>query len=132
MNITYTINTPLEAAAAADIFISAGLRRPVDNLELIGRMLENADILITAWDGDRPVGMARAITDFALCCYLSDLAVRKEYQHQGIGKELVNHVRAQLDEQIMLLLLSAPTAMDYYPKLGFVKLRNAFELPRPV
>ncbi|MNC08101.1 Acetyltransferase (GNAT) family protein [compost metagenome] len=130
MTITYTINAPLEAVQAAELFISAGLRRPVDDLERIGRMLEHADILITAWDGNRPVGVARAITDYALCCYLSDLAVHKEYQHQGIGKELVNVLRGHLGEEVMLLLLSAPTAMDYYPKIGFVKLVNAFEYPR--
>ncbi|QSF46748.1 GNAT family N-acetyltransferase [Paenibacillus tianjinensis] len=130
MTISYTINAPLEASQAAELFISAGLRRPVDDLRRIGRMLEHADILITAWDGDRLVGVARAITDFSLCCYLSDLAVRKEYQHQGIGKELIHVLRGQLGEEVMLLLLSAPTAMDYYPKIGFVKLVNAFEYPR--
>ncbi|UQZ36013.1 GNAT family N-acetyltransferase [Paenibacillus sp. PK3_47] len=130
MTISYTVNHPLDAAAAADIFTDAGLRRPVDDLDRIGRMLQHADILVTAWDGDRPVGLARAITDFSLSCYLSDLAVRQDYQHQGIGKELIRTLRTHLGEEVNLLLLSAPGAMEYYPRLGFEKLVNAFELPR--
>lgn len=130
MTISYTINSPLEAAEAADIFTDAGLRRPVGDLDRIGRMLQHADILVTAWEGDRPVGLARAITDYALCCYLSDLAVRKDYQHQGIGKGLIQVLREHLGEEVNLLLLSAPGAMDYYPRLGFEKLGSAFELPR--
>ncbi|WP_151736171.1 GNAT family N-acetyltransferase [Paenibacillus tengchongensis] len=130
MNISYTINHPLTAEVAADIFRSAGLRRPVDDLGRIGRMLQHADILVAAWDGDTPVGVARAITDYAYCCYLSDLAVRKEYQCRGIGTELVAALRRHLGEEAMLLLLSAPTAMEYYPRLGFQKLANAFEISR--
>ncbi|WP_379133988.1 GNAT family N-acetyltransferase [Paenibacillus sp. sgz500958] len=130
MTIVYRINTPLTAQQAAGIFISSGIRRPVEDLDRIARMLEHADVLITAWDGDQPVGLARAITDYAYCCYLSDLAVRKEYQKQGIGKELVNVLRGHLGEEAMLLLLSAPSAMDYYPQLGFDKLMNAFLIPR--
>ncbi|WP_150266900.1 GNAT family N-acetyltransferase [Paenibacillus tepidiphilus] len=130
MAISYTLNHPLAAEDAADIFRSAGLRRPVDDLERIGRMLQHADILVTAWDGEHPVGLARAITDYAYCCYLSDLAVRKEYQRRGIGTELVASLRGHLGEEAMLLLLSAPTAMEYYPRLGFQKLANAFEISR--
>lgn len=126
MNIHYKINDKLTAQEAVDIFISSGINRPVNDLDRIQRMLDHADILVTAWDGEHPVGLARAITDFSLCCYLSDLAVCKDYQKQGIGKELVNVLQAHLGEEIMLLLLSAPSAMEYYPRIGFEKLNNAF------
>ncbi|MDQ0195710.1 GNAT family N-acetyltransferase [Paenibacillus wynnii] len=130
MNITYKINAPLEAAEAAEIFKSSGIKRPVDDLERIGKMIANADVLVTAWDGEKPVGIARAITDFVYCCYLSDLAVRMDYQKLGIGKELVNVLQGHLGEEPMLLLLAAPSAMEYYPKIGFDKLDCAFIIPR--
>ncbi len=130
MTITYKINAPLTAAELADVFTSSGINRPVTDLDRLQKMIDNADILVSAWDGEQPVGIARAITDYVFCSYLSDLAVRREYQKQGIGKELINVLRGHLGEEIMLLLLAAPSAMEYYPQLGFEKLVNAFLIPR--
>lgn len=130
MTITYKINAPLTAAELADVFTSSGINRPVMDLDRLQKMIENADILVSAWDGEQPVGIARAITDYVFCSYLSDLAVRREYQKQGIGKELINVLRGHLGEEAMLLLLAAPSAMEYYPQLGFEKLVNAFLIPR--
>ncbi|MCL6604390.1 MAG: GNAT family N-acetyltransferase [Paenibacillus sp.] len=130
MNITYKINAPLEAAEVAEIFKSSGIKRPVDDLNRIGKMIANADVLVSAWDGENPVGIARAITDHVYCCYLSDLAVRMDYQKMGIGKELVNVLKGHLGKEVMLLLLAAPSAMEYYPKIGFDKLDSAFIVAR--
>jgi predicted N-acetyltransferase YhbS len=93
-------------------------------------MLSHANILITAWDGDLLVGVARGLSDFSFCCYLSDLAVDREYQQGGIGKELLNRVQELIGEQTMLLLLAAPTAMPYYPKVGFQAVANGWIIPR--
>jgi len=112
------------------LFKSSGIKRPSDNLDRIQRMITNANVIISAWDGVNLVGIARAITDFSYCCYLSDLAVCKEYQKTGIGKELVERLRNHLGEEVALLLLSAPTAMEYYPQLGFEKTEKAFLIPR--
>lgn len=75
MAIEYRINTPLRSKDVSDVFKSSGIKRPVDDLERIQRMIDNADVNISAWDGVKLVGIARAITDFSYCCYLSDLAV---------------------------------------------------------
>lgn len=93
-------------------------------------MLDQADMIITAWDGGKLVGIARAITDFSYCCYLSDLAVNKEYQKKGIGRELVRRVHEMLGEEISLILLASPVAMNYYPKIGFTKIENGYIIPR--
>ena len=95
-------------------------------------MFANSNLTISAWDGEKLVGVSRALTDFSFCCYLSDLAVRKEYQKLGIGKELIRITKENIGESVMLLLLSAPAAMDYYPKVGFEKIDNAFEIKRKV
>jgi predicted N-acetyltransferase YhbS len=130
MAIVYKLNSSLAPQEAAEIFDSSGIKRPTQDLNRIARMLEHADVLITAWDEDQPVGIARAITDYAYCCYLSDLAVRKEYQKQGIGKRLVTELQAHLGEEVSLLLLSAPGAMEYYPQIGFQNAENAFLIRR--
>lgn len=130
MELDYKINTPLRSIDLSDLFKRSGINRPADNLELIQKMIDHADVHITAWDGLKLVGIARAITDFSYCCYLSDLAVCMEYQKAGIGKMLVEKLRENLGDEVSLLLLSAPTAMEYYPRLGFEKINNAFLIPR--
>jgi ribosomal protein S18 acetylase RimI-like enzyme len=130
MPIEYKLNPSLQARDVADLFRSSGIHRPVDDLDRIQRMIDNADLTFTAWDGERLVGIARAVTDFSYCCYLSDLAVSKPYQRSGIGKELVERLKEHLGEEVMLLLLSAPAAMDYYPRIGFEKVDRAFYIPR--
>lgn len=84
------------------------------------------NILFTAWLGDRMIGITRALTDWSFCCYLSDLAVDKDVQKSGIGRELIARVREEIGEGVALILLAAPSAMEYYPKVGFEKIENGF------
>ena len=130
MEIQYKIGARLNEWDVADLFLSAGLKRPSDDIDRIYRMLANSNLVVTAWDGDRLVGIARALTDFAYCCYLSDLAVDAAYQKQGIGRKLVETVQEEIGEEVMLLLLSAPDAMMYYPLLGFERVENGWTIPR--
>lgn len=93
-------------------------------------MLDNSNLIISAWAAGKLIGISRALTDFCYCCYLSDLAVDKKYQRIGIGKELIEMTRKEIGEQSMLLLLSAPGAMNYYPKIKFEKVNNGFIINR--
>ncbi|MNG29464.1 Acetyltransferase (GNAT) family protein [compost metagenome] len=93
-------------------------------------MLDNADLTVSAWDGDRLIGIARALTDFSYCCYLSDLAVDNDYQKNGIGSKLVEQVRELIGPRCSLVLLSAPGAVGYYPKIGFTLSDKAYVIPR--
>ena len=87
-------------------------RRPVENTPVLEQMLAHADILVTAWDGDLLIGVARSVTDYGYCCYLSDLAVDETYQRSGIGRELVHQLEAVLEPSCSLILLSAPSAIS--------------------
>jgi N-acetylglutamate synthase-like GNAT family acetyltransferase len=130
MVITYKVNAKIEPHQLSEVFNESGIRRPFDDLNRMKKMLDNANLLITAWDGEKLVGVARALTDYCYCCYLSDLAVVKEYQHNDIGHEMVLQVRNQIGDECILLLLSASEAMEYYPKIGFSKADNAFIINR--
>jgi GNAT superfamily N-acetyltransferase len=130
MALDYRVNVPVTPAQLSDVFRSAGLSRPVDDLPRLQRMLDGADLTVTAWDGDQLVGVARCLTDGSWCCYLSDLAVASTHQKQGIGKALVDRVRQEIGEEVMLLLLSVPDAMEYYPRLGFEAQPRAWWIPR--
>lgn len=72
------------------------------------------------------VGVARSVTDFTFCCYLSDLAVDRKYQKRGVGKNLIRMTRQALGRKGKLILLSAPAAVGYYPKIGFDRHNQAF------
>lgn len=128
--IHYTNQRSLTAAQFADVLNRSGIHRPTADLPRLQTMLDEADILWTAWDGERLVGVARALTDYAYACYLSDLAVDVACQRQGIGKALVAHLRAQIGADVALILLAAANAMDYYPKIGFEALDNGFIIRR--
>ncbi len=119
--------TPTQVAA---LYRSAALARPVDDLPRLTNMLRGANLLITAWDGELLVGLARTLTDFCYCAYLSDLAVRAEYQRQGIGRRLLTLTKEAVGEESMLLLLSVPTALAYYPTVGMTAVNNGFLLKR--
>ncbi len=115
----------------AEVFRASGIRRPIDDLDRISTMISNANLIITARTlQGKLVGIARALTDFSYCCYLSDLAVDKTFQRQGIGLELIKHIQKEIGEKSMLLLLAAPEAAEYYPHIGFEKSENAWIIKR--
>ena len=130
--IHYSTTTPLPTTTFIDLLRRSTLaeRRPVDDAEAIAGMLANADLTVTAWDGDLLVGVARSVTDFNYCCYLSDLAVDVAYQRQGIGVELIAQTQDQLGPRCNLILLAAPAAADYYGHIGFDHHPRCWILPR--
>lgn len=132
MTITYVVDRMLTAAEFIDILQRSTLaeRRPVSDRDRIQRMLDHADLLVTAWDGEVLVGVARAVTDWSFCCYLSDLAVDQAYQRQGIGKALIAVVQAAAGDEASLVLLAAPAAAGYYPHIGMQHVDRAWALPR--
>ena len=127
--ITYRIGNELDLDAVIELYRAStlGERRPVDDRERMAQMLRNANLVVTAWDGEELVGIARSLTDFSYATYLSDLAVRFSHQKQGIGRELIR--RTQLEGgRANLILLSAPKAVEYYPRIGMKPHPSAWTL----
>jgi GNAT superfamily N-acetyltransferase len=117
--ITYRTGNDVDLDEFIAVYVDSTLaeRRPADDRERMKTMLEEANLVITAWDGDAMVGISRSITDFAYATYLSDLAVKLDYQGQGIGTELIRLTR-RVAPEAMVILLAAPAARDYYPQIG--------------
>jgi GNAT superfamily N-acetyltransferase len=130
VTITYEVNPTIKVEAFINLLRSStlGERRPIDCLETMSSMVNHADLIICAKAEEQLIGVARSVTDFSYCCYLSDLAVDKGYQQQGIGRQLIELTRQQLSSTCKLVLLSAPAATEYYPKLGFEKHPQAWVL----
>ncbi len=127
--ITYRTGNDLDLDAVIELYRAStlGERRPVDDRERMRLMLQHANLVITAWDGELMVGISRSLTDFAYATYLSDLAVRLSHQRQGIGKELMRRTQAAAPSA-MIILLAAPAAEKYYPHAGFTPHPQAWVL----
>lgn len=131
--ITYstTIKPRLEEAIDLYSHCSLGERRPLNNQPRFQSMLDNANI-ITAWHDNKLVGIARYLTDFVYTTYLADLAVHNHYQQQGIGKQLIKEVQKNTVPECRIVLLAAPSAIDYYPHIGFDAHPSAWTIIEPL
>jgi predicted N-acetyltransferase YhbS len=128
--IEYRTGNDLDLEQVIELYRAStlGARRPIDDRERFGAMLKNANLVITAWEGDLLVGISRSITDFNYFTYLADLAVRVSHQKRGIGKELMRRTQELGGSKTNLLLLAAPAAEKYYPHVGFTSVPNAWIL----
>lgn len=131
MPIFYQLEPHLSVAEFRDVLIRSTLaeRRPIDQEDTLRGMLAEADIIATARIQGELVGIARAITDFHFCTYLSDLAVDIAYQRQGIGKELIRRTHETAGLHTTLILLSAPAAVSYYPHIGMSQHPSCWIFP---
>jgi predicted N-acetyltransferase YhbS len=127
--ITYQVENDLGVEEFTQVLVNStlGERRPVNEPERIAKMLQHGNLIVTAREGGKLVGVARSLTDFSFCTYLSDLAVDEGYQHQGIGKELIKLTKEQAP-QAKLILLAAPKAINYYPKIGMSQWEHCYVL----
>jgi ribosomal protein S18 acetylase RimI-like enzyme len=132
MQIDYALEPHLTAEEFRDVLVASTLaeRRPAGDLARLARMLREADIIVTARHEGRLVGVSRALSDFSYSCYLSDLAVDVAYQRRGIGKRLIEETRANAGPEATLVLLSAPAAASYYPKIGMKRHESCWIVPR--
>ena len=93
-------------------------------------MIANSNLIVSAWEGGKPVGIARSVTDFHYACYLSDLAVDKNYQKSGIGKRLQMLTQERLGPRCKLILIAAPAADSYYGHIGYTRNERCWVLAR--
>jgi predicted N-acetyltransferase YhbS len=126
----YRYGNDLDLEQATELYKAStlGERRPIDDPAIVRAMLEHANLVVTAWDGELLVGISRTLTDFLYVGYLADLAVRESHQRRGIGFELIEKTRARMGPRSMLVLLAAPKAVDYYPRIGFKRHDSAWIL----
>lgn len=132
MSIAYTDEKALAAEEFIGVLVRSTLarRRPVADPARIQAMIDNADIVLCARDGKKLVGVARALTDFSYCCYLSDLAVDADYQRRGIGRDLIRRTREIAGMNASLILVSAPGAVSYYEGIGMTPIASGWKFDR--
>ena len=121
MNIEYSFEKRPNADQIIELYDNAVLPRPTNDKERIQKMYDNSNLIVTAWDNDKLVGISRSITDWAWSCYLADLAIHTDYQKYGIGKKLVHLTKEKAGEESMVLLLSVQLQWNIIQKLGLQK-----------
>jgi len=129
--ITYQIEETLTVEEFRKVLMNStlGERRPVNNQDTLSKMIQHGNLIVTARENGQLVGIARSLTDFEYCTYLSDLAVDEKYQKMGIGKELIRQTKLKTPKA-KLILLSAPKAVHYYPKIGMTKWEQCYILDK--
>ena len=127
--IDYREGARPEPAVIAALYRAARLARPVDDLGRIARMYDSANLVLTAWDGERLVGALRAWCDGGFLGYIADLAVDPDYQRHGIGRELLRRAVAS-NTDVTFLLHAAPEAVEYYPRVGWQPAPSSWRWPR--
>lgn len=128
--ITYRVGNGLDLDVVLELYHAStlGERRPVEDRERFRKMLQNANLVVTAWDADLLVGIARSLSDCSYVTYVADLAVRVSHQKRGIGRELLRRTREAAGAQSALVLFAAPAAADYYARIGFTRYPQGWKL----
>jgi|SRR6185503_11298499 GNAT superfamily N-acetyltransferase len=128
--IDYRLGNDLDLDQVIELYRASTLaeRRPVDDRQIMAAMIRHANLIVTAWDGDLLIGIARTLTDFSYVAYLADLAVRQSHQRRGIGIDLIRLTREKIGPRSTVVLLAAPKAVSYYPKVGFTRHESAWTL----
>lgn len=132
MNFEFRVNYQITTEQFRNLLINSllGKRRPIDDEICLGGMLKYSNLIVTAWQTENLIGIARSMTDFHYACYLSDLAVDKKYHKLGIGKKLQSITQEQLGPKCKIILVAAPDANEYYEHIGYTNNQRCWILAR--
>jgi ribosomal protein S18 acetylase RimI-like enzyme len=134
-SVLYAAEPDLDVGEFCRVLLESGLgaTRPTGDRPRMQQMLEQADLVVTA-RLDRPdralIGVARSITDFSWCCYLSELAVSSSAQGLGVGKGLIDETRRAIGPRVSLVLASMPDSVGFYERIGMPRQPDTFWFKR--
>ena len=118
----------LTAARIATLYRRAPLLRKTDNPDALMAAFQASNLVLTLWERDRLVGLARVLTDGATTSYLCDLAVEPDVQGGGVGKRLVDEILERC-KGTELILRDSNLSSGFYDRLGFQSVDNAWVRP---
>lgn len=128
MKITYKNEKSYSADDVKQLFLSVDWmsgRYP----ERLKKALDNCETVITAWDGNKLVGLINAIDDSELTAYIHYLCVNPEYQGVGIGRELLKRMKEKYKDYLYIILIAENEGLiEYYTKNGFEHMDGRFVL----
>ena len=118
--VTYSETREIALTPIVELYSSNGwssANRPTD----LRNGLLNSHSLLTAWDGDRLIGLGNAISDGHLVVYYPHLLVHPKYQRMGIGTELMKRLFSRYEDFHQHVLVSDASAVNFYRRCGFTR-----------
>lgn len=75
------------------------------------------------------VGVLFGLTDYAYWLYVTDLGIDRNYERQGIGKQLMKaaHNKAGGEKDIAVYLIANEEAVPFYEKLGVKRANDVMQ-----
>ena len=125
MTIVYRDDHEIDLDQLTVLFNSIGWERRTADRDRLAQLVRGSLYVVSAWEGDRLVGFARAISDGAANAYISTVAVLPEYQKRGIGRELIARLLEGRDH-LQFVLHANESAYPFYLHLdlGFEPFEN--------
>ncbi|WP_217559028.1 GNAT family N-acetyltransferase [Paenibacillus sp. GbtcB18] len=127
MDIRYSHSNEVNIDELRELFLSVDWESGKHPEELHQAIL-NSHSVVTAWHGDKLVGLVNALSDGVMTAYFHYLLVRPDYQNQGIGKELMTEILGKYREYKTKVLISYAKAESFYRSLGFRTEKGAVPL----
>jgi len=100
------------------LFNEVGWNDKTDDINRLKAMVENSQIIVTAWDGETMVGFARCTTDYVFNGQINNVVVDSKYRRKGIGKVLINTI-LDSSKQVTYMLRGSIRNEKFYRSLGF-------------
>lgn len=128
MSIVYAREQSLSVADYVAVLGETIMRakRPLTNTQRIGEMIAGANFIVTARDDGIILGLARCITDYAWIAYCAELAVKESAQGRGVGAGIMAKIHELLGPKLGLVLISEPSAVGFYERIGLERQDSAF------
>jgi ribosomal protein S18 acetylase RimI-like enzyme len=123
MAITYRVGKEVEPNHLGDLFLSVNWRLGYQP-DKLRRAFSRSDQVITAWDGEKLVGLINTIADGSVTAFIPYLLVNPEYQKQGIGETLIGMIVSAYEGYERIVLLTEKDTVDFYKKCGFIDAKG--------
>lgn len=124
--IHYSEKGIIDFSKLVDLYNSVGWTSYTNDSLVMAQLLPGALSYISAWDGDRLVGLIRTVGDGCSILYIQDLLVHPDYQRQGIGQALITQTleTAKNIRQIFLSTENTEKTVQFYRSVGFVTMEE--------
>ncbi len=98
----------------------------------LNQAIKKSDFVVTAWDGDKLIGLGRAISDSALTVYFPDILVHPNWQRKKIGTEIMKRLLGKYGNfHNQVFIAEDKIAKQFYKKFGFVEETSALSITKP-
>ena len=108
------------------LYLRSRVNWKVLSREQAQKALDNSLYILTAYEGDTPVGMGRIVGDGAVICYVQDLIIVPDHQRNGTGSKILRRLTEYVDSlrlpntEMMYALMCAKGREKFYDKHQFI------------